>query len=86
MRAHLVMTCENVAFGETREDVSYEVSVIFSMIAVALRENPDYGRTYETLRDTNGNDVGQFCLKGEDDPGYADLLLRPSGERRRWRS
>jgi hypothetical protein len=81
MRAHLILSCDNAAFGETREEAATEVAYILDLIARKLRMDASYGSTYQTLRDSNGNDVGSFCLKGEGDPGYADLL--PKDDRRR---
>lgn len=74
MRAMLILNCDNAAFGETREDASSEVFAVLNRIARRLTQDPGgYGRAWETLRDSNGNDVGRFCLKGEGDPGYQDI-------------
>lgn len=72
MKALLILDCDNAAFGETREDAAAEVGAILMRLYGRLQE-PGYGRTFETLRDSNGNSVGKFCLKGEGDPGYQDL-------------
>lgn len=74
MKAMLILDCDNAAFGETREDAQFEVSRIVHIIGESLYNTPGYGRTWETLRDANGNNVGRFCLKAEGDPGYQDLV------------
>ena len=73
MKSLLVLNCDNAAFGDEHWEAAHETARILEAIANSLREIEGYGRTFETLRDSIGYDVGRFCLKAEGDPGYQDL-------------
>lgn len=67
MAFKLTIDTDNAAFEEGREE---EVALILMSIASRLRSGESFAPNYETLRDTNGNDVGRAAFK-DNEPAYA---------------
>ncbi len=73
MNFHLNMRCDSAAFHDEIEgDFKPEVEVARILRAVADKVmsgefviHDNFGTSYETIFDVNGNDVGRFALKPE---------------------
>lgn len=52
----LRINCDNDAFGDNALSRDIEVSYILGRIAQSLED----GKSYGTIRDTNGNTVGEY--------------------------
>jgi hypothetical protein len=58
---HVIITCDNAAFGESLDDAKDELSTIISrQVGPFLASNAES----VVLRDTNGNNIGSAYFTG----------------------
>lgn len=60
MKFNLYFSMDNAVFYDNS---SHEVVRILREIADKIENNYDVPRTYQTIRDINGNDIGRYAQK-----------------------
>ena len=62
MKFQLYIGTDNAAF---EPDPSQELATLLRKVAAKIESGEDYSM-FQTIHDTNGNDVGRFALKSDD--------------------
>ena len=65
MRFQLLISCNNAAFGDTKEETTHEVARILARAAEAVADTHYALADERTLRDANGNTVGTWAFVDE---------------------